>query len=262
MTVNKRNAMWLSEWPPLEVRARRVDGSSVDTRELWWLWTLTLLLALCACQSSGGPSLSRIATEINSTLEPNTIVLAVGDEIEVRFPYAPTWNQEVEIVADGSASFLVIGRLIVAGMSTGQLKEALSGAYAPVFEGHELDVVVKTRGARKVYVMGEVKEPGEFELESDHRLTVLDALARAGGPLKESAYLAHLLLVRWSASTGKQLTWTIDAREKYWTGSEPVYLQPYDLVFIPNTPVDEVAIWVDNYIRRMIPFPYLIYPSP
>jgi protein involved in polysaccharide export with SLBB domain len=184
----------------------------------------------------------------------------VGDELEVRFPYAPTWNQAVSITTDGSASFMAVGRLIVAGMSLGQLKDTLSESYSHVFEGHELDVVVKTRAARKVFVMGEVKDPGEFVLDPDRRLTLLDAVARAGGPLKASAYLAHLLFVRWNASTGKQNTWTIDAREKHWKGAEPVYLQPYDLIYIPNTPVDEVAIWVDNYIRRMIPFPYIIPP--
>lgn len=219
---------------------------------------VTWLLALSACQTAGGPPLNKIAHEINSTLEPEAVVLGVGDKLEVRFPYSPTWNQEVEIATDGSASFMAIGRLILGGMSPGQVKEALGQAYTRVFENHELDVVVKERAARKVYVMGEVDEPGEFELDPDRRLTLLDAVARAGGPLKASAYLAHTLLIRWSASTHKQLTWTIDAREEYWKGAEPVYLQPYDLVWIPNTPVDEVAIWVDNYIRRMIPFPYLI----
>jgi len=219
-----------------------------------------LLLTLGACETSGGPALSRIAPEINATLEPQTVVLGVGDELEVRFPYAPTWNQVVSITTDGSASFMAVGRLIVAGMSLGQLKDTLSESYSHVFEGHELDVVVKTRAARKVFVMGEVEKPGEFELDPDRRLTLLDAVARAGGPLKASAYLAHLLFVRWNASTGKQNTWTIDAREKHWKGAEPVYLQPYDLIYIPNTPVDKVAIWVDNYIRRMIPFPYIIPP--
>jgi polysaccharide biosynthesis/export protein len=222
--------------------------------------SVPLLLALCACQSAGGPSLSRIAPVINATLEPETVVLSVGDELEVRFPYSPTWNQTVQITSDGSASFMAIGRLIVAGMSLGQLTNALSESYSPIFEDHELDVVLKTRAARMVYVMGEVEDPGEFELEPDRRLTLLDAIARAGGPRKESAYLAHTRLVRWNASTGQQVTWMIDAREENWDGPEPVYLQPYDLVYIPNTPVDKVAIWVDNYIRRMIPFPYLIPP--
>jgi protein involved in polysaccharide export with SLBB domain len=222
------------------------------------MWTLTCLLSLAACQTAGGPPLSTIASEINSTLEPSTVVLAVGDMIEVRLPYEPTWNQEVEITADGSASFLAVGRLIVAGMSIGQIRDTLSAAYSPVFENHQLDVVLKERGARKVYVMGEVEEPGELELDSNYRLTLLDAIARAGGPLKQSAYLAHTLLIRWNASTGRQLTWTIDAREQHWRGPEPVYLQAYDLVWIPNTPIDDVGIWVDNYIRRLLPFPYLI----
>ena len=71
---------------------------------------------------------------------------------------------------------------------------------------------------------------------------------------------SNTLLVRWSPSTGKQLHWTIDARPETWSGSTPLLLQPYDVLYVPNTPVDEVAIWVDNYIRRMIPFPYIIPP--
>ena len=108
--------------------------------------------------------------------------------------------------------------------------------------------------------MGEVLRPGEFPLGPDRRLTLVEALARAGGARKESAHLASTMLLRWSASTGKQLAWKIDARPEEWTGSVPLYLQPYDVVFVPNTTVDDVAIWVDNYIRRMIPFPY-IFPT-
>ncbi len=222
--------------------------------------SIALLSILGACQTSGGPALSEIARDINSTLEPAAVVLGIGDTLDVRFPYSPTWNQEVAITDDGSASFMAIGRLIVAGSSLGQLNATLTESYSHVFENHELDVVLKSRGARKIFVMGEVTKPGEFELDPDRRVTLLDAVARAGGPRKESAYLAHTLLVRWSATNRKQLSWTIDAREEFWTGPEPVYLQPYDLVYIPNTPIDRVGIWVDNYIRRLIPVPYLIPP--
>lgn len=215
---------------------------------------------LNACQSAGGPSLSEIAGTINATLEPDTVVLGVGDELALRFPYSVAWNQEVTITTDGSASFIAVGRLIVAGMSIGQLSETLSESYSRIFEDHELDVMITARGARMVYVMGEVHEPGEFEVAADGRLTLLDALARAGGPLKSSAYLAHTLLIRWSPTTRTQLSWTIDAREEHWQGSEPVYLQPYDLVWVPNSPVDDVNIWIDKFIRQMIPVPYLIPP--
>lgn len=220
-----------------------------------------MLLMVSACQSTpAGPPLTEIAERVNSTLEPNTVVLGVGDTLEVRFPFAPTWNHEAEITLDGSASFLAVGRLMVAGMSPGALNQALTDAYAHVLENADLDVVIKQMSARHVYVTGEVLEPGEFELGADRRITLLDAIARAGGFKKETANLSHTLLVRWSASTGKQLTWKIDASPEYWEGSVPLYLQPYDVVYVPNSPVDEVAIWVDNYIRRMIPFPYIIPP--
>ncbi|HUR28092.1 MAG TPA: polysaccharide biosynthesis/export family protein [Planctomycetota bacterium] len=223
--------------------------------------SLALALSLSACQTAGGPNLAEIAPEVNRTLEPNAVVLSTGDELTVTFAYQPTWNQTVTIAPDGSASFLGIGRLIAAGMSPGKLNQTLTDAYSRVFDNPELVVVLKGLGARNVYVMGEVKEPGEQLLGSDRRLTLLEALARAGGPKKESAYLAHTLLMRWNASTGKQIAWKIDAREEHWDNAQPLYLQAYDVVWIPNTPIDQVGIWVDNYIRRMIPFPYLFTPA-
>lgn len=221
---------------------------------------LAATIALTACQSAGGPNLARIAPEVNATLDPATVVFGVGDQFEVRFASTPTWNQTVEITPDGAASFLAIGRIVVAGMSPGRLRETLAEAYGRVLDHPELDVAVKRLGARTVYVMGEVRKPGEFSLGDDRRLSLVEALARAGGPIKESAYLAHTLLVRWSASSGKQVAWTIDARPEHWTGAVPLYLQPYDVLYVPNTPIDDVAIWIDNYVRRMIPFPYLFVP--
>jgi protein involved in polysaccharide export with SLBB domain len=241
--------------------SRSTRGASTHGRRVLAIVAAVAIGLVCAaCQTSGGPNLRRIATEVNATLEPATVVLGVGDQIEVRFASSPTWNQVVDITSDGGASFLAIGRLIVAGMSPGRLNQTLTDAYSRVLTNPELDVSVKSLGARTVYVMGEVLNPGEFALGPDRRLTLVEALARAGGPIKASAYLAHTMLVRWSASTGKQLHWTIDARPEYWTGKVPLYLQPYDVIYVPNTPVDVVAIWIDNYIRRMIPLPYLFSP--
>ncbi|TAJ13018.1 MAG: hypothetical protein EPO68_13390 [Planctomycetota bacterium] len=218
------------------------------------------VLLACACESAGGPPLSRIAERVNATLDASAVLLAPGDEIDVRFAYAPTWNQTVTIAPDGSASFLGVGRLIAAGMPTSKLGQALEDSYRSVLDNGQLDVVVRSFGARHAFVFGEVLEPGELELGSDRRLSLLEALARAGGPKKESAYLAQTLLVRFDSATGAQRHWTIDARPEHWKGSTPLLLQPYDVIYVPNTPIDAVGIWVDNYIRRMIPFPYLFTP--
>jgi hypothetical protein len=62
--------------------------------------------------------------------------------------------------------------------------------------------------------------------------------------------------VRWDAQSHSQLAWKIDARPKHWGGKQAaVVLQAHDVVYVPNTFIDEVDIWVDNYIRRLIPLP-------
>jgi len=38
-----------------------------------------------------------------------------------------------------------------------------------------------------------------------------------------------------------------------------INLMPYDMVYVPKSPIGEVDKWVDQYIRKMLPFPL---PSP
>jgi hypothetical protein len=40
-----------------------------------------------------------------------------------------------------------------------------------------------------------------------------------------------------------------------------VFLQARDVVFVPNTAIDDVNIWVDQYIRKMIPIPGFGIPA-
>jgi protein involved in polysaccharide export with SLBB domain len=107
--------------------------------------------------------------------------------------------------------------------------------------------------AQSVTVIGEVEEPGALELVAGRRMTLVEAMARAGGYSKESAYLGSVVLVRWDPDSQRQLAWTIDARPRWWGKEKTVFLQPYDLLFVPNTPIDDAGIWIDNWIRRMLP---------
>lgn len=107
--------------------------------------------------------------------------------------------------------------------------------------------------AQTVTVIGEVAEPGALELQPGRRMTLVEAIGRAGGYVKESAYLGSVVLVRWDPDSQRQLAWTIDARQRWWGKEKTVFLQPYDLLYIPNTPIDDANIWVQNWIRDMLP---------
>lgn len=216
---------------------------------------------ITGCATAQGPGLGAIAERVNATLEPAEGALAPGDRIEVKFANKLEWNHTVQVQNDGTAGFLSIDRQPVAGLLPAQLDEQLTKAYSEKLGNSDVSVLVEAIGNRSVSVLGEVLEPGEVVIPPGRHLTIMDAIARAGGHKKETAWMSSLLLIRWDAKTRKQLAWTIDARPEHWDDPETVLLQPYDVIFIPNTPVDIVAIWVDNYMRRMIPFPYLI-PTP
>ncbi|MEM7204040.1 MAG: polysaccharide biosynthesis/export family protein [Planctomycetota bacterium] len=224
---------------------------------------LTLFAALLGGCATYGVPLPEVAADVNSTLYVGPTLLRPGDRLDLRFPRKVDWNEVSLIREDGRAGFPLLGDLRVAGMSLADLNEMLEERYRSTPEAPEVVADLDDpgqqgrQGSRAVTVTGEVINPGLVEL-SGERLTLLEALGRAGGHLKASALLGNVLLLRRSPSTGAYRAWRIDARLDYWDQSEPVYLQPNDLVFVPNTPIDNVNIWIDTHIRQNIPFPGLV----
>lgn len=221
---------------------------------------LLLSTSLTSCTSTG-KAMPRVAPVINATLESSETVLSPGDVVELTFPEKTDWNQSVKVRPDGHASFAGIDDILVAGLTVPKLGDVLRLAYGRVFTTPPaIAVGVSTLASRNVYVMGEVHEPGQFAVEG--RMTLTDAIALAGGYIKPTAALRNVMLVRYSPKENRQHVWNIDARPEQWGKGDPILLQAFDTVLVPNTAIDDVDIWVDQFIRQMIPFPYLVAPSP
>jgi len=222
---------------------------------------VVVALAGAGCSISPGDPMAAIAPKINQTLRADSGVLVPGDVLDIRFgdlvPDQKQWNHEVLVRPDGAAAFLGIGDRPVSGLTIESVRASLSAEYQKLLGLRSADrfsVLLKTKVPRTVYVMGEVHTPGSVTLEGA-RMTLLEAIGKAGGPDKATARLDKTYLIRWDPETRRQISWTIDAELENWSSPEPIYLQPFDVVFIPNTPIDKVDIWVDQYIRLMIPVP-------
>jgi len=218
---------------------------------------LVFALAL-GCNATGRP-LPEVAAEINASNEADRMGILPGDVLEVRFTEQADWNHETLVRPDGTASFLHLGEMRVGGLSIEALDERLTAAYAATIRQFELTIFVKQSGGRTVTVTGAVETPGIYPM-SPGRMTLLEALAAAEGADEAKGNLKNVYLVRWLPVEGRQRTWLIDARTDYWADADPVLLQPYDLIYVPLKTIVHVNIWVDQYIRQMIPFPYLIPP--
>jgi polysaccharide export outer membrane protein len=222
------------------------------------LLACALALFVAGCSAHGRP-LAEITPEINATRDTGPSLILPGDTLMASFPDKEEWNQNVKVRPDGRASFLAVGEFQVGGLTLPEAEARLRESYKAVFPQLQMSLGTFALAPRNIYVFGEVHEPGPFPIERP--VSLIEAIGLAGGPLKQTALLENLLLVRWDARERRQRTWSIDAGVESWNSKDPLMLQPYDVVFVPNTAIDDVNIWVDQYLRLMIPFPYLI-PTP
>jgi polysaccharide export outer membrane protein len=88
-------------------------------------------------------------------------------------------SQLVRITPEGSISLPAIGCVPAQGLTLQELQQELNERYREQIEGMEVIPVLVQRAPRYVYVLGEVRNPGRFELVGP--TTVIQAVSLAGG---------------------------------------------------------------------------------
>ena len=90
------------------------------------------------------------------------------------------------VETDGTFSFPLVGRVTAGGMTLRsfetELKKKLSDGY---FRNPQVTVAVETYRSQRVFVMGEVRNPGPVALTGG--MTLIEALARAGSTLSSAS---------------------------------------------------------------------------
>ncbi|SAK46784.1 capsular polysaccharide biosynthesis/export periplasmic protein [Caballeronia calidae] len=137
-------------------------------------------------------------------------------------PYGQT------VSANGTIFFPFIGKMRVAGKTTGEIREEMTAALSPYIKNPQLDVRVLAYRGQRIAVTGEVKQPGPLAV-SDVPLTLVDAITRSGGTTAE-ADLQRVRLTR----NGK--LYVLDANGMLDRGdiSQNVMLQAGDILNIPD----------------------------
>jgi polysaccharide biosynthesis/export protein len=184
-------------------------------------------------------------------------LLQAGDELEIQFTYNPELNQKVPVRPDGRIALPLIKEISVAGMSPRELSDLLVEKYRPELKKPEVTVIVRTFTAQKIFVDGEVNRAGLQPIMGP--LTVMQAIAMAGG-LKDTARTNEILVIRQNPkgpflTAVVDITLAIDGTDK----SQDIALMPYDMVYVPRSSIANVDIWVDQYMRKVLPFSL---PSP
>ncbi len=213
------------------------------------LFILSLTLYCC-----GGPY-SENAVKVGA---PGTLIapipqeyrISVGDKINIKMFYNPDLNQEVTVRPDGKISLLLVHEVQAAGLTASELTQQLSDGYGKYLQQAEIAVIVNAFAGERVFVGGEVAEPGVRELVGP--TTVLQAVALAKG-FKDSARTDEVIVIR-RGENNKPFTIALDVKKamKGIDLQQDIYLQPYDIVLVPKSDIANVDVWVAQYIGGTI----------
>lgn len=220
-------------------------------------------LAACANNANLPPAPAEpVALGPSAPLPPYRI--QVGDVLDIRLILNPELNEEVTVRPDGHISTTVVPDQVAAGLTVPELDTALRQDYARTLQNPRISAVVKSFAPTRVYVAGEVNNPGEF-ITVGPTLTLSQAIARAGG-LKLSSDDAAIFVIRRGADDKPQfLSVRYGAIEHGADPSADVRLAPYDVVYAPKSGIAEVYKWYNQYIQQFanpnFGFSYIINPG-
>ncbi|WP_379923352.1 polysaccharide biosynthesis/export family protein [Erythrobacter sp. R86502] len=144
------------------------------------------------------------------------IQVAPGDKIRIAVQDLPAVNGDYAVDETGSISVPLIKQVKVAGLSYARIEEALTRRLIDQDILKNPVVTVQGLDLRPVYIIGEVRQPGELVYRQG--LTVFAAVSMAGG-------------YTYRAKTGSvAITRTIDGREVTSVAAEDAVLLPGDRI--------------------------------
>ena len=214
-------------------------------------------------------------------------LLQPNDEIEVKFPYTPQFNEVQKLRPDGRIALQLVGTVDAQGLSPEELQAQLKQRYAKVLRNPELTVIVRsvtTQNVRiatasgplvgraglgglqptlvvrsyqapQVFVTGEVGKPGVINYRPG--LTLLQALAEAGGTLPTGDGSHIVVLRRVAGVAGKpdgMQVMRLDLPQDF--ARQPdrdVALQPSDIVLLPKSDIAVLGDKLNQYLFNILP---------
>ena len=212
-----------------------------------------LVMSGVARPRAQAPARQRQPASPAATTPETEYLLQRGDVIQVRLFYNPDLNELLPIRPDGNISLSLVGEVEAAGLTPGELSQRLRDRYAMSLKEPETVVIVKEFANQRVYVGGEVNQPGIIALAG--RLSALQGILQAGG-FKIGAKVTQVVILR-DQGTPDPLFMTVNLKDNLSAkgAADDLLLRAGDIVFVPKTRVTKVGEFVSRNIRDLAPLP-------
>ena len=174
------------------------------------------------------------------------------DQINIRFPYHPEQDPKTMIVVqpDGNINLDAVGTIKAAGLTPDELGNVIVEKVANRLRDPQVAVTVAQYAPRKVFVGGEVNQPGPVLIQEG--MTPLQAIFDRGG-FKDTAQRDGVVLIRDAGSESPQIG-RIDLFTSLENGKpEVITLLTNDVIYVPMSGIGRVNTWIRQHLREILP---------
>jgi polysaccharide export outer membrane protein len=191
---------------------------------------ILLVMTSMAYPQADKEILSRKEAQPEVAVDSDQYIIGPEDVLHIHVWKEEVLTRTVSVRMDGKISLPLVQDIKAAGLTPLQLKEVVSRKLKEFIENPIVSVTVVEANSFKVYVMGQVKNPGVFRLRSE--TTVFHIIPLAGG-FTEWAKQKKIVIIRKEDGREKRIKVNY---KKILSGSDPssdVILKTGDTIIVP-----------------------------
>lgn len=220
------------------------------------------LCCVCGCAGTGGDTLVEVsdleqpaAVAVSDGEQPAVVPAAYrlhqGDELTIMFPADRTLDYTAPVSPAGTVAVPSGGEVIAAGRTIEEVQTEIEVKMAELLLDPRASIVLSSVAEQPVYVLGEVKDPGAVMSTGTMRLSM--AVAQAGGILS-SGQPSSVMIIR-TTGVEEATAIKVDLGQVLSGGdlSQDLVLEPYDVVFVPQSIIGKVNEFVDLFFNQIAP---------
>ena len=157
------------------------------------------------------------------------------DVITINVHGQPDLTTKTRITADGYISFPLLGKVSVVDLTVPEVEDKLKGLLEKDYlVNAQVLVFIEQYNAKQVSVLGEVKTPGKYELPGEKDMTLMQAIAMAGGFTK-FADLTKTKVMRFEDGKKKTIVINVKSITEKGDKDKDIVLQAEDIVVVPES---------------------------
>lgn len=170
-------------------------------------------------------------------VDKTTRAIMAGDRLRITVAEDEALSRTYSVAGDGTIDFGFMGRVSVDGEPTSSAAAKLKGVLErSYYKKATVSVDVEEFVEGSLLMIGAVQRPGPLDFKGDQILTLMEAIALAGG-LAGNADGGNVRILRWRPGGGleRQII-TVDVRSMVESldFSNDQFLRPRDMVFVPS----------------------------